>query len=240
MDIKLGILGGLGPAATANFMNQIIQMSEASTDQEHIDMLIANVPSIPDRTSYIKNSIKEPNPLTKMVEIAKFMEESGVESIAIPCITAHYFHYELAQNCQCNIFNAVEETAKYLKKHNISKVGVLATDGTIKSELFQKTLLEYNVEPVIPSEHNQEKVMDIIYDQVKKGHSVDMKLFNSISDELLDKGAEVIILGCTELSIIKNSQAIEGRYLDVIDVLAMRCVEEYGKVKEEYQELITN
>lgn len=240
MDIKLGILGGLGPAATTNFMNRILEMTDASIDQQHIDMLVFNAPSIPDRTAYIEKSSEAINPLYKMKELAVAMEMVGIETIVIPCVTAHYFYDEIMLDSNCRGLNIIKETANYLKERCISKVGVLATDGTIKSQLFQRLLETEGIAPIIPSVSKQSNVMDIIYKQIKCGKAIDIELFNGITKELFDLGAQVIILGCTELSIIKNSHELKGPYLDVIDVLAQRCVQEYGELKEEYKELITH
>lgn len=240
MDIKLGILGGLGPAATTNFMNRIIEMTDASRDQEHMDMLVFNVPSIPDRTAYIQSPELAPSPLVKMKSTVATMENIGIETIVIPCATAHYFYDEIMRDSKCKGFNLVKESINYLKERQIKKVGILATDGTIKGGVFQNLLEEEGMEAIIPSKTKQSNIMNIIYKQVKCGEAVDIGLFNDITQELFDCGAQVIILGCTELSIIKNSYEIEGSFLDVIDVLAQRCVQEYGELKEEYKELITH
>lgn len=239
MNIKLGILGGLGPAATANFMNKIIEMTDATKDQEHIDMLVFNVPSIPDRTAFIKEGQKYPSPLSKLTQVAKALETNHVETIAIPCVTAHYFYEEVSKSVSCKVLNLVEETAKYLNENGVQKVGIMATDGTVDTGLFQRIFKQEKIEYILPSIEQQRQVMDIIYGQIKQGLTPDLWSFKEVSQELFSRGAEVIILACTELSIIKNKEVIGPGYLDVIDVLAMTCVKNHGKLKENYKELIS-
>ncbi|MCM1049084.1 MAG: amino acid racemase [Clostridiales bacterium] len=235
---KLGIIGGLGPMATAYFMQLLVQMSDAKTDQEHMDTLVYSMPSIPDRTGYIIGESKE-NPVTQMVYCGKKLKEIGADIIAIPCITAHYFHEELEEKIGLPIINAIEETALCLEEEKVSKVGIMATDGTIKSGLFQKTLEKRGIEVVLPDIDNQKKVMSIIYDEVKAGKSVDMARFYQISAALNKQGAEAVLLACTELSLIKRDNILNGAYLDVMEVLARKAVQCCNRVRGEYDNLIT-
>ena len=235
----LGVIGGLGPIATAHFMELIIRMTEADTDQEHLDMIIYNHPSIPDRTSYILDPTK-PNPLPEMIRIGNALTRQGAKLIAIPCMTAHYFHAELTRYIEAPIVHAIHETAAHLKKHGIEKVGIMATDGTIRSKLFQRELEKHGITPVIPGSEGQKCVMSIIYDDIKANRPADMDKFDLASRELWKAGAQAIILGCTELSLVKRDYPIGAGYLDAMEVLARRCVLQCGgKLKEEYQNLIS-
>ena len=115
----------------------------------------------------------------------------------------------------------------------------MATDGTIQSGLFQKTFQNNGQQSVLPDEENQKKVMSIIYDNVKAGKAVDMEMFEEVSKNLFMQGAEVIILACTELSIVKRDYKLPAGYLDVLEVLALNAVKQCGNIREEYLELIT-
>ena len=237
--ITLGVIGGLGPIATAHFMELVIRMTEADTDQEQLDMILYNRPSIPARTSYILDSTK-PNPLPEMIRVGNALARQGAKLIAIPCMTAHYFHRELTRYIEAPIVHAIHETAAHLKKHGITKVGIMATDGSIRSKLFQQELLKHGIEPIIPGEQAQKCVMSVIYDDVKANRPAGMDKFRFASDELREKGAQAIILGCTELSLVKRDYNIGAGYLDAMEVLAQTCVLRCGgKLKEEYQELIS-
>ena len=235
----LGVIGGLGPIATAHFMELIIRMTEAVTDQEHLDMIIYNCPSIPDRTSYILDQTR-PNPLPEMIRVGNALARQGAKLIAIPCMTAHYFHRELTRYIEAPIVHAIHETAVHLKKHGISRAGIMATDGTIRSKLFQQELERHGIEAVIPGPEGQKCVMSVIYDDIKANKPADMEKFHFASSELRAQDAQAIILGCTELSLVKRDYPIGAGYLDAMEVLAQTCVIRCGgKLKEEYQELIS-
>ena len=237
--ITLGVIGGLGPIATAHFMELVIRMTEADTDQEHLDMILYNRPSIPDRTGYILDPTK-PNPLPEMIRVGNALARQGAKLIAIPCMTAHYFHADLTRYIEAPIVHAIHETAVHLKKHGITKVGIMATDGTVRSKLFQQELLEHGITPVIPGEQGQKCVMSVIYDDIKANRPAEMDKFDFAAKDLRDQGAEAIILGCTELSLVKRDYPIGAGYLDAMEVLAQTCVSLCGgKLKEAYQNLIS-
>ena len=241
MDQKhtLGVIGGLGPIATAHFMELIIRMTKAHTDQEHLDMIIYNRPSIPDRTGYILDPAN-PSPLPEMIRVGRALAQQGARLIAIPCMTAHYFHRELAGSIEVPIVHAIHETAVHLKKHGITRAGIMATDGTIRSRLFQQELEKHGITPVIPGPDGQKCVMSVIYDDIKANRTADMARFHRAAGELRAQGAQAIILGCTELSLVKRDCRLGAGYLDAMEVLARRCVLECGgKLKEEYQDLIS-
>ncbi|MCR5416230.1 MAG: amino acid racemase [Pseudobutyrivibrio sp.] len=235
---KLGIIGGLGPMATAYFMRRIIEMTDAANDQENIEMIIFNSPSIPDRTGFILGNNSE-DPLPQIVDIANELERQNVDYIAIPCITAHFFHDRIAKSVYVPVSNGIKEAAEYLKKHNIKKVGIMATDGTAQTKLFDTVFKDYDIECLYPDTEAQKLVMSIIYDDVKAGKSVDMQEFCLAKKQLKQKGAEVIILGCTELSIVKRDNDVGPDVLDIIDVLAQDCVVKCAKLRPQYEKLIT-
>lgn len=224
--------------ATAFFMQMVIEMTEADTDQKHIEMLIHNCPWIPDRTSYIVGQSSD-DPGKPMADIGKRLAESGAEVIAIPCITASYFYEELSREIPVPIINTIEETARYLKERNITAVGLMATDGTVRSGLFQKALHDKGIEVVLPGAQGQKDVMHLIYENVKATRPAEMDRFTRVSEELRAAGAQVIVLGCTELSMIRRDEKIEAGYLDAMQVLAKCSVELCGTLKAEYQQLIT-
>jgi len=234
---KLGIIGGLGPMATVYFLQLITQMSDAKTDQEHIEILLHSRPQIPDRTRYIIGKSTQ-NPVPQMIEVGKELAGCGAEVIAIPCITAHYFQKKMEQYIGVPIINAIEETAFYLKQAKILTIGIMATDGTIQSGLFQKALDAKGIGCVIPDSVRQQKVMHIIYDNIKAGEPVEMPLFQEVSAQLFDSGAQVVLLACTELSLMKRDYQLGTDFLDVMEILARKAVLSCGHLKKEYEELL--
>ena len=235
---KLGIIGGLGPMATAYFMQLLTQMSDAGTDQDHMEIYVISKPSIPDRTGYILGQSRQ-SPLPEMVRTGKQLKQMGADILAIPCITAHFFHDELQEEVELPVINAVEETAACLWNRRVKQVGILATQGTIESRIFQRVLEGYEINSVIPEREEQNTITDIIYHNIKAGKAVDIEAFKYVSTDLNEKGAQVVILACTELSLIKKDFPIGTGYLDVMEVLAAKAVQKCGRLKQEYRELIT-
>lgn len=234
---KLGIIGGLGPMATAYFMQLVTQMSDAATDQEHIELLLHSRPRIPDRTCYILDKNRE-NPVPQMIEVGRGLARCGAEIIAIPCITAHYFQKELEESIGVPILNAIEETSLCLRSGGIQKVGVMATDGTVRSGLFQSVLGTNGIDCFLPDRERQRQVMHIIYENVKAGKPVEMCLFQDVAKSLFNRGAQVILLACTELSLVGRDNRLGEGYLDVMEVLARKAVLSCGNLKKEYEKLV--
>ena len=235
--MSLGVIGGLGPMATAYFMELIIKMTKADTDQEHLEMIIYNCPQIPDRTAFILGKSKE-NPLPRIIELGQRLEKQQVECIAIPCITAHYFHEEISKEISAEVIHGIRECGKLLQEAGAEKIGIMATDGTIESRIFQEELEKMGMEVVIPDQAHQKMVMSLIYDDVKAGKAPNMDNFQKVGNYLKERGTQVIILGCTELSIIKKDNEIGSGYLDAMEALARASILSCGKkVNSEYETL---
>ena len=237
--MRLGVIGGLGPMATAYYLELVIRMTDVERDQDHLELIVMNIPSIPDRTAYILGKSTE-NPLIPMVELGKQMKALGATAVATPCVTAHYFHEDLQTGIGLPVIHVIRQTAQLLQQSGIRRVGLMATDGTVQSGIFQRQVEELGMELVLPDEEGQQGVMTLIYNQVKAGRKPDMRLFCTIRDQLFQSGAEVVILGCTELSLLKKEQELGDGILDVLDVLAKESVLACGKpVKPEYEKLFT-
>lgn len=234
--MKLGIIGGLGPLASVYFYELLTKMCDVDYDQGHLEIILHSCPSIPDRTEYILDRNKD-NPIPDLIKIGQELESLGVDYIAMPCITAHYFHDEMTKAISVPIIHLIQEVKVYLLHHDIHKVGIMATTGTITTNLFQNELSHSGIECVIP--HHQDEVMHIIYQNVKKGTEIDMNKFNQVSNELFDQGSEIIILGCTELSIVKKECNLDERYLDMMELLTAVALNNcHMKVKDAYQYLL--
>ena len=236
--MKLGVIGGLGPLATAYYYELLTKMCDVNCDQNHLEIFIHSCPKIPDRTGYILNHHKK-NPVNDLISVGKNLEKQSVDYIAIPCITAHYFHEDLTKALCVPIIHLIEEVCAYLKRNHIKKVGIMATDGTIRSELFQQELKNHGIHYVIPNEIYQQDVMHLIYQNVKLNHGIEMDRFQRVADDLFDNGAEIIILGCTELSIINKEKHLDRRYLDALELLSAVALKKcHKKLNKEYQYLV--
>lgn len=233
----LGVIGGLGPMATAYFLQLLTQMSDAGTDQEHMEILLHSRPRIPDRTRFILGRSGE-NPLPQMMEIGIDLKSQGAEAIAIPCVTAHYFQKELEEAIGIPILNAVEETALCLREAGVRRAGIMATDGTVSSGLFQRALAKKGISTLFPDHMGQQAVMDIIYEEVKAGRPVDYPAFRKVTQGLLEEGAQAVLLACTELSLVKRDFDLGAGFLDVLEVLARKAVLTCGCLKPQYERLL--
>lgn len=234
---KLGVIGGLGPMATAYFLQLVTQMSDAGTDQEHMEVLLHSKPQIPDRTRYILGQSTE-NPLPQITEVGRALVGQGAEVIAIPCVTAHYFQEQLEQSIAVPIIDAIAETVFYLRSADISSVGIMATDGTIESGLFQRAFDRGGIRYMIPDREGQRLVMHIIYENVKAGKHVEMPLFQNVAMPLFDGGAQVVLLACTELSLVRRDYCMGAGFLDVMEILARKAVLSCGRLRKDYEDLI--
>lgn len=240
MDSKLlGVIGGLGPMATACFLEQVTAMTDAEIDQQHIPMLIYSCPAIPDRTDYILDPAK-PSPLPGLIEVGNRLAEQGASLIAIPCFSAHYFHEDLSRALPVPILHAVRETALHLKEQGVGAAGVLATTGSIRAGLFQQELEGQGIRPLVPSEVRQQDVMHLIYRNIKAGLPPEEARFRAVSRSLRQEGAEALILGCTELSLLSRYFPLGSGYLDAMEVLARQSILGCGgRLKPRYRNLIT-
>ena len=224
----LGVIGGLGPMATAYFTELVVKMTDASTDQEHPEMIVYSVPSVPDRTAYILGK-SDSSPVPGIVDAGRKLREWGADVIAMPCITAHCFHEELSEKIGLPIINGVESVALYLCGKGVRNEGIMATDGTLQTGLFQKELEKHGIKAITPSPDGQKRVMSLIYDDIKTGREPNMENFEKVERELRALGAENVILGCTELSLIKQKHDIGDFFTDAMECLAACAVRAVGK-----------
>lgn len=225
MKKVLGIIGGVGPLATMLIGEMIVRRTKATKDQEHVHTIIDNDTSIPDRTAYILDNSKE-NPVPYLARDAKKLAEYGAGVICIPCNTAHSFYEELQQASSVPVIHMIRETAKRAKELGASRVGILATDGTLKSGVYQAALEEQGLIPAVPQLDIQKQVMSVIYDYVKAGRDVTWDIWEPIEQAM--EGCDFVVLGCTELSIVNKELKLGTRYIDSLIVLAETAITACG------------
>ena len=219
----LGIIGGVGPLATMLLGEMIVKRTKAKTDQQHVNMVITNNTSIPDRTTYILDRSKA-NPVPVMISDAAKLKSIGAEVLAVPCNTAHSFYHDIQQGADMQVLHMINETAKRAAQIGAKKVGILATTGTLITSVYQLACQNAGVQPIVPDEETQEMVMSIIYDDVKAGRTVDFLKWQQIINKLEGLGCDRIILGCTELSIVKKELNLDDTYIDSLMVLAESAI----------------
>jgi aspartate racemase len=171
-------------------------------------------------------------------EVSKLIG-AGADIIAIPCNTAHYFYEAISEMSSVPVINIIRQTAIFCKRNGIKKVGVLATEGTVCSNAYSSVFELAEIECVTPDNSSQKIISDIIYSQIKKGKAPDMQSFFAVADELRDKGCQRIILGCTELSLLKRSGALDSDiYIDSLEVLAYSAIKLCGKEPIGFDEML--
>ena len=221
----LGVLGGLGPMSSVYFYEMLTSHTYAERDQDHLNILISSRADTPDRTSFITGASPE-NPLPAMKEEVDRLCRAGAQVIAIPCNTAHYFYDGVAEISPVPILNIIEETVAFCKHLGLSKVGVLATEGTARAGAYRLAREGAGIEYMTCSEDDQKIISDIIYGSVKCGKEPDLDKFLGVADSLTAGGCERIILGCTELSLLKRNNHLGLRFIDSLEVLALCAISE--------------
>lgn len=233
-EYKIGIIGGVGPLATVDFMEKVIKQTSANKDQEHIKMVVEHNPKIPDRTDNLLGD--GPDPTIPLLAAAKRLEADNADMIAIPCNTAHAFVERIQRYISIPVVHMIYETACAIRDDfsQCQRIGLLATSGTVQSRVYHQVLEGMNLEVLTPDAANQSNVMNAIYgDQgVKAGHTTGVcvdELMNALND-VVAHGAEAVILGCTELPLLVQATdafPVNGRSIVILDptaVMAQRCV----------------
>lgn len=222
----IGILGGMGPEATAALFLKIIKSTPAKKDQDHLRIIIDNNPKIPNRILAILGKGK--SPLKQLQETLHNLEKAGAELIAIPCNTAHHYYRELQESTNVPIINMISETVAYIYKNfpDIKKIGLLATTGTIKAGIYHKAITKMEV--ITPDEAAQETVMNAIYGEqgIKAGYTQGKPRDDilEVAKALINRGAEAIIIGCTEVSLVLTQEDLPVPLIDALQVLAAVAV----------------
>jgi len=226
----LGIIGGMGPEATVDLFARIVAATPAKTDQDHLHILIDNDPSVPDRTAALLSG--GASPLPHLVRSAQRLVEAGADLLAMPCNTAHAWHAELSEAVPAPVLHMLRLSAEAGRARwpRASAYGLLATAGTVASRLYHHCFAEKGLELVVPDDDEQrDLVMGAIYgpEGVKGGRrsGPPRERIELAIQSLLERGAEVIILGCTELPLLFPTGACElAPLLNPTEVLAAACV----------------
>ncbi|MEJ8664119.1 MULTISPECIES: amino acid racemase [Pseudomonas] len=234
LPFKLGIVGGVGPAATVDFMGKVVANTPAGRDQDHIKMVVEQNPQIPDRTANLLRA--EADPTMAMYATCKRLESAGANAIAIPCNTAHAFVERIQGHLRIPIVNMLTETVEWIKcYYGLKKpVGLLATSGTVKSQVYHHAANRAGLQIIVPAPDYQNLVMESIYGArgVKAGFTEGLcrEQLLTAAEHLAEAGAQVLILGCTELPLLlPHSERFDlgGREVALVDpttILAQSCV----------------
>ncbi|WP_449432486.1 amino acid racemase [Pseudomonas putida] len=234
LPFKLGIVGGVGPAATVDFMGKVVANTPAGRDQDHIKMVVEQNPQIPDRTANLLRD--EADPTMAIYATCKRLESAGANAIAIPCNTAHAFVERIQEHLRVPIVNMLTETIDWIKQTYGSDktVGLLATSGTVSSQVYHQAANRAGLEVIVPAPEYQKLVMDAIYAErgIKAGFTDGLCRDQLLiaAEHLSEVGAQVLILGCTELPLVLShcdAYELRGQTVALVDptmILARKCV----------------
>ncbi|MGQ9801298.1 MAG: aspartate/glutamate racemase family protein [Candidatus Saccharicenans sp.] len=228
----VGILGGMGPEATARFFELIIKNTAAAYDQEHLPIIIYNFPQIPDRTRAVLYGGESPVPW--MLKGLKVLEKAGAELVTIPCMTAHYFLPELRRRSRLPLLDLIAETVRWTVSSlpGVSTIGLLATEGTIATGIFHKAFARRRVRVLEPSAAGQKRVMEAIYGRtgIKAGFTGPgpARLLQEAARELIEGGAEALIAGCTEIPLVLKPGRLPLPLIDPMNIGARALIVRAG------------
>lgn len=223
----IGIIGGMGPAATCDLYRRIIDFTDASCDQEHAHILIDSNSKIPDRTAAILG--RGPSPVPELTASAKRLEAAGADFLIIPCNTSHNFLDEIRASVSIPVLDMAGETARHIISIPADTAIVLATEGTRTAGIYDRRFSARGIRTVYPDAELQQRVTDIIYKGIKTGAaSYDVSLINRDIDRLESMTGGVTVLACTELPIAVERYGLKGHFVNPTDILAAAAVKEAG------------
>lgn len=222
----LGVLGGMGPAATVDFVRKVIAATPASRDQDHVPMVVWSDPRIPDRTNALLNQDGS-SPVTMLQQGARGLEAAGCGFIAIACNTAHHWHSDIQKVVAVPVLHIADAAIAALLLTGGDRgrrVALMCTDGTLASGFYDRRLRAAGFDVTVPPETVQAGIMAAIQ-AVKAGdRDTGRKLATSAAAELLNAGADILLLGCTELPIVMDEACSGLPLLDATEIFARACV----------------
>ena len=225
MKKTIGILGGMGPMATADLFRKIVACTDAAGDNDHIRVYIDSNASIPDRTAAILSGGEDPVPA--MADALRHLELCGADCLVMPCNTAHYFLPRLAPLTKLPVLSMIEAAARACREGFPGKAAaILATTGTLAAGLYQDALAAEGVPFLVPDEAERDALMEVIYQGVKAGAppSRYRAAFLSVTEALAGRGAECFLPACTELPLACQALGLDLPCVDPTEELAKAAI----------------
>lgn len=237
----LGILGGMGPLAGAAFAARLVALTPAERDQDHVPALLCNDPRVPDRSSARLG--QGDDPLEAMMTGLRLLERAGANLIAIPCNTAHLWYEQMAARTRVPLLHIVEAVCEDLERLGVrGPVGLMGTPATLKLGLYQGPLRERGFEVLVPDDPGVAQCVESI--AAVKGNRPG-EAFEPAAQcirTLVARGAEAVVLGCTELPLAVPHARRDGFgavLTDSIDALARAALARYGRALPRRTDLVT-
>ena len=232
MKKTIGILGGMGPEATAYMYSLIIKHTQVEKDQDHIRVVIFSNPEIPPRTDSILG--KGPSPAPLLTEGIQKLKDAGADFVIVPCVTAHYFLPEVLAQTGVPFLSLLDESLHWAQENipGLKKVGLISSTGALHSRLFQNKFGPAEIEVLTLDEEDQQSVMEAIFGVhgIKAGYTSGRSkdLIIHAAEYLVETGAEAIIAGCTELPLVLKTEDISVPLIEPMEILAKKSILEAG------------
>ena len=217
-----GILGGMGPEATVDFMAKVIAMTPGEKDQDHIRMLVDHDPTVPNRQDAILGKGEDPGPA--LAAMAQRLEAAGADFLVMPCNTAYVFEQAIIDAVKIPLISIIDATIDAVPD-GCDSVGLLATEGCLQAGVYQRGLAARQLTPLEPTADEMQKLMQAIY-AIKAGNADDStgKTMQSLAEALVARGAGAVIAGCTEIPLALEQSMLEVPLLSSTDILAQKTV----------------
>ena len=226
---RLGILGGMGPAASAEFVVRLIEQSTASCDQEHIPFVLWNNPQIPDRSTSMRNGDNRPFPF--LLEGIHILKNARCDYIVIPCNSAHFWYDDLVK-MGVPIIHIVDSVAEELRTLNLDNqtIAIMGTQGTIEFRIYQNRLEQQGWNCIVPDQYEMDTYVQPAIDLIKAGKVKESQIqLMKVIHNLIDRGAKAIVLGCTELPLAIKIKVEENiPIVNSIDSLVSASIKLYS------------
>ena len=218
----VGVLGGLGPQATVDFMARVLALTPAESDQDHIHLLVDQNPKVPNRQDAILHDGKDPSPA--IVEMAQRLEGAGCDFLVMPCNTAHAWEVEIRTAASIPFLSIVDATVAAIPE-SVTQVGLMTTPAGLASDCYQRALFDRGIETIYHDSAGLDELMKLVY-AIKVGDTGRdvAEAMRVLAEELVDRGAELIIFGCTEIPIVLDATVLAVPALSSTDELAKRTI----------------
>ena len=224
---SVGILGGMGPGATVDLMRRVIRATPAADDCDHIHLVVDNNPQVPSRIKALLEKTG-PSPLPSLQDMAHRLEQWGVDFLAMPCNTAHYYHAQIQDIVSIPLLDMIDiSVAATLKESpQIRTAGILASRAVLDLGLYDQKFASHNVAVVHPENEPQQRLMQAIRTVKTDNYgSLEHKSLQESADSLVTQGAEILLIACTELSILAGELKSSVRCYDSAQLLAEAIVQ---------------
>lgn len=219
----VGVLGGMGPAATVRFMARVLALTGAKRDEDHLRMLVDCNPSVPDRNDAARGS--GPSPQDVLAAMAQGLHGAGAQILVMPCNAAHAFASAITGATPLPFINLIDTVCDEVRALAPSRVGLLAADGCLEAGLYQTALTDLGIETVVCGPPAQAAFMGLLY-QIKAGDTgprVRAEMA-ALAAGLVGRGAQVLIAGCTEVPLVLDAEDVAVPMVDSIDALARKTI----------------